>query len=49
MPLYQFYCKKCEKFIEAIVKLGDYDEEHICPHCKGVLTMLMTPVFFKMN
>lgn len=49
MPLYTFYCKDCEKMIEAIVALKDFDEKHTCPHCKGELKMIMTPVFFKLN
>lgn len=35
MPLYQFYCKKCEKNFETFLKLSEAHEGMTCPFCHG--------------
>lgn len=34
MPIYEYYCQRCEKNFEKLVHLGRRQE--VCPHC-GVL------------
>lgn len=47
MPIYDFWCKKCKEFFEAIVPLKKYDEEVKCPKCGEPLKRLVSPVLFK--
>ena len=49
MPLYNFICKYCEKYFEAIIPLKDYGKDVKCPYCKKKLTKLINPVSFRMN
>lgn len=46
MPLYEYYCEKCEKVYSIKVPLARYGEEIKCPHCGEPLKMHISPVFF---
>ena len=46
MPLYDFFCDKCNKLIEAIVPLKDHDKPLNCPHCGSKLERIIMPVNF---
>ena len=35
MPIYEFKCLKCEKFIELLLMNSDKDVEMKCPHCNS--------------
>lgn len=32
-PLFDFQCDDCQKYIEAIIPLKDWDKVIECPHC----------------
>jgi putative FmdB family regulatory protein len=34
MPLYHFYCKKCEKNFETFLRLSETHKEMTCPFCQ---------------
>jgi putative FmdB family regulatory protein len=35
MPLFEFYCKRCEKNFEVFLRLSESHEGLICPYCNG--------------
>jgi putative FmdB family regulatory protein len=35
MPLYQFYCKKCEKTFEVFLRISESRQGSVCPYCNG--------------
>jgi len=35
MPLYQFFCKKCEKKFEAFLTISEVRKGPVCPYCQG--------------
>ena len=35
MPLYQFYCKKCEKVFEVFLRISEAYQRSVCPYCHG--------------
>jgi len=35
MPLYQFYCKKCEKAFEVFLRISEAHQRSVCPYCHG--------------
>ena len=43
MPLYDYYCKKCAKIHEIIVRLDKIDTKIKCPYCKKTLKKLQSP------
>jgi putative FmdB family regulatory protein len=46
MPLYQYWCKKCLKYMEAIIPLIDSDKEIECPHCGEKMRKLLSAPYF---
>lgn len=40
MPIYEFYCKKCDKGHESLNKVGDFQSN--CPFCGAEATKLMS-------
>ncbi len=49
MPLYEFYCKKCNKIIYNIVPLAEADKKVKCHHCGEPLKKQITPVMFRVR
>lgn len=49
LPLYTYWCKKCEKLYEVMIKLKDYGTEVKCPHCKKTTEKIITPVRFSIK
>ena len=49
LPLYTYWCKKCEKLYEVMIKLKDYGTEVKCPHCKKETEKIITPVRFSIK
>lgn len=35
MPLYQFYCKKCDKTFEVFLRPSETHQKMTCPDCCG--------------
>ncbi|OGQ12256.1 MAG: hypothetical protein A2026_16125 [Deltaproteobacteria bacterium RBG_19FT_COMBO_46_12] len=35
MPLYPFYCKKCDKTFEVFLRPSETHQEMTCPDCQG--------------
>jgi len=37
MPTYPFYCEKCKKSFELVLKLSDYEKSRSfrCPRCRS--------------
>jgi putative FmdB family regulatory protein len=35
MPLYPFFCKKCEKNFELFIRLSESQNKVTCPYCQG--------------
>ena len=35
MPLYPFYCKKCEKTFEVFLRISEARQRPVCPYCHG--------------
>ena len=42
MPIYQYYCNKCEKEFELKRLMVDIDKPALCPKCKKSGTRLVT-------
>jgi putative FmdB family regulatory protein len=42
MPIYQYYCEKCEKEFEFKRLMADIDKPALCPKCKKEGTRLVT-------
>jgi putative FmdB family regulatory protein len=42
MPIYQYYCEKCEKEFELKRLMADIDKPAPCPKCKKEGTRLVT-------
>lgn len=42
MPIYQYYCNKCEKEFELKRLMADIDKPAPCPRCKQKGTRLVT-------
>lgn len=42
MPIYQYYCNKCEKEFELKRIMADIDKPALCPKCKTKGTRLVT-------
>jgi len=42
MPIYQYYCSKCEKEFELKRLMADIDKPAPCPKCKTKGTRLVT-------
>lgn len=42
MPIYQYYCNKCEKEFELKRLMADIDKPAPCPKCKQKGTRLVT-------
>jgi putative FmdB family regulatory protein len=42
MPIYQYYCEKCEKEFELKRLMADIDKPAPCPKCKKEGTKLVT-------
>jgi len=42
MPIYQYYCKKCEKEFELKRLMAEIDKPAPCPKCKKEGTRLVT-------
>jgi putative FmdB family regulatory protein len=35
MPLYPFYCKKCDKVFEVFLRPSEATQKMTCPYCQG--------------
>ncbi len=35
MPLYPFFCKKCDKTFEVFLRPSETHQEMTCPDCQG--------------
>ena len=44
MPFYEFYCGKCDKVKEKLVKMGTKTID--CPLCGGKMYKIMSPTTF---
>lgn len=42
MPIYQYYCNKCEKEFELKRLMADIDKPALCPKCKKEGAKLVT-------
>jgi putative FmdB family regulatory protein len=42
MPIYQYYCEKCEKEFELKRLMAEIDKPALCPKCKKEGTRLVT-------
>jgi putative FmdB family regulatory protein len=42
MPIYQYYCEKCEKEFELKRLMAEIDKPALCPKCKKEGTKLVT-------
>ncbi|MCK4816709.1 zinc ribbon domain-containing protein, partial [bacterium] len=43
IPLFDYYCLKCNRIYEIIVPLSKIKEEIICPCCKKALQKRISP------
>lgn len=37
MPIYAYYCEKCDKEVEFIESMEDREKEHMCEDCGNVV------------
>ena len=35
MPLYQFFCRKCQKSFELFLQMSEAKKGVLCPDCRG--------------
>ncbi len=35
MPLFQFFCRKCEKPFEVFLHISEVRKGSVCPYCQG--------------
>ncbi len=36
MPIYEFWCRDCERAFEVVESIGDFDPKKVaCPECGG--------------
>lgn len=43
MPIYDYYCNKCNNTFEEIKSITKSDEDSICPKCKGKAKRIFIP------
>ena len=48
MPLYEYYCEKCDKVFEALRSLHSSEEPAPCPDCKREADRIMPTTFASM-
>jgi putative FmdB family regulatory protein len=47
MPLYEFFCSKCNKEISLTLTMGERERgEYTCPHCGGKSLQPLMGTFF---
>jgi len=49
MPLFDYYCKDCEKCYEVLVPLSKTKSKIKCPKCKKELKKIISPVYFSVK
>lgn len=49
MPIYEFYCKKCNKIQEKLLKIEQLNSPQFCEYCGNILEfkfpIISNPVF----
>jgi len=48
MPIYEYRCQKCSKYLEVIQKFSERPLKR-CPDCKGRLTKLISKTSFQLK
>jgi len=43
MPIYSFFCDKCDMEIEEIYKISDRPDDTVCPVCNGRAKRVLMP------
>jgi len=46
MPIYEYYCSKCEKKFEILEPVSDGDVEKPCPECTSVAQRMISAAAF---
>ena len=46
MPIYDYYCEKCDKDFEIVKSIKSYDGKDKCPYCKNIGQRLLSTVTF---
>lgn len=46
MPMYDYICNNCNKWLEAVRPMADSDKPLNCPHCGKPLERMIMPVNF---
>lgn len=49
MPLYEYYCRNCNKVFEVLRSLRDSDKPSPCPQCHGEAGRIMPTTFAPMS
>ena len=49
MPIYEFWCPKCEKEFELQRPISDYDKPAVCPDCGSEAEKLVSPCASKVE
>ena len=47
MPIYEYYCKQCNKNFEKLVRLGT--EQLICPNCGNISKKIISQCTFTLK
>lgn len=48
MPLYEYYCDKCERVFEALRSIKDSDQPTKCPECGAASDRILPTTFSSM-
>ena len=48
MPLYEYYCDKCDKVFEALRSIKDSDQPAKCPECGATSDRILPTTFSSM-
>ncbi len=49
MPLYEYYCEKCDNVFEALCPLAESDQPAPCPRCGSEADRIMPTTFASMS
>ena len=49
MPIYEYFCRKCQKEFELMLPICDMDKKALCPDCGGKGERLVSPCASKLG
>lgn len=49
MPLFEYFCEKCDKVHTMLMKIDESQKEIICPDCGGKAIKILSAPYFKIH